>query len=121
MGILFAYTFAIEFNTSTQPMVNINAARQAYGLKELDMGLPVEVHGKDVKDLITKFFYRDNHLCFHILLQLDGGETIFYKEFVDYAEYKKAFGDLQQAKLGNKNIILPKKNLNSGNLSSKVA
>ena len=101
----------------------MNAARHVHGLKggEFEMGLRGEVSGQDVKDLITKFFYRDNHLCFHILLHLDGGETVFYKEFIDYGEYKKVFSDLQQAKLSDKKIALPKKNMNAGNVSSKVA
>lgn len=80
-----------------------------------------EIHGNKVKDLITKFFYRDSHLCFHILLHVDGGETVFFREFTDYAEYKKAFSDLQQARLNNIIINVPKKNLATNSIVAKMA
>jgi len=79
------------------------------------------IHGGQVKDLITKFFYRDNHLCFHIILEVDSGEKIPYQEFTDYAEYKRVFTELQQQK-GNEVLInFPEKIANTGIMSTNVA
>ena len=69
------------------------------------------IHGREVKDLITKFFYSGNFLCFHILLQLEGGEKVFFQEFTDYAEYKKSFGALQEARKDGGFIHIPINNL----------
>jgi len=80
-----------------------------------------KIHGEQVKDLITKFFYRDNHLCFHILLDVEDGDTIFFQEFIDYAEYKKTFSDLQKARNVNATIDIPKNNFKNITRSSKVA
>jgi hypothetical protein len=101
----------------------VNAVRHINGLKEAEplMGLGIEIQGYKVRDVITKFFYQNSHLCFHILLQVDGGETVFFREFTDYAEYKKAFSELQQAKLNNSVINVPKKKSNILNAIAKVA
>ena len=101
----------------------VNAVRNIHGLNETEFGMNmgIEIHGHKVRDLITKFFYRDSHLCFHILLHVDGGETVFFREFMDYAEYKKAFSDLKQARLNNIIISEPKKNLATNNIVAKVA
>lgn len=85
------------------------------------MNAGLEIRGSSVKDLITKFFYRDSSLCFHILLHVEGGETVFFREFTDYAEYKKAFSDLQQARLNNVIIKAPRKNLAINHATAKVA
>lgn len=94
-----------------------------HGLREavFNVNAAIEIRGNNVKDLITKFFYRDSHLCFHILLHVDGGETVFFREFTDYAEYKKAFSDLQLARLNNMIIKAPKKNMAASHVISKVA
>jgi hypothetical protein len=101
----------------------VNAIGNIHELQEavFNMNTVVEIRGNYVRDLITKFFYRDSHLCFHILLHVDGGETVFFREFTDYAEYKKAFSDLQQARLNNMIIKAPKKIMASGHAVSKVA
>ncbi len=101
----------------------VNAVRLFHGLQEIDYSMTtgMEIHGRSVRDFITKFFYRESHLCFHILLHMDGGETVFFREFMDYAEYKKAFSDLQQARLNNIIINIPKKNLATNNIVAKVA
>lgn len=95
----------------------VNAERHINGLREAEFGmnLGADIHGHKVRDLITKFFYRNSHLCFHILLQVDGGETVFFREFTDFAEYKKAFSELQQARLNNIIINVPKKNTSASN------
>lgn len=101
----------------------MNAVRQIHGLGDNEAGINIgsEIHGKNVRDLVTKFFYRDNHLCFHILLHVDGGKTVFFREFMDYAEYKKAFSELQQAKLSNIIINVPEKSLDSSVIAANVA
>ncbi len=101
----------------------VTTVRHIHELQETDysMNTGMEIHGRNIRDLITKFFYRESHLCFHILLHVDGGETVFFLEFMDYAEYKKAFSDLQQARLNNIIIKVPKKNLATNNIVAKVA
>ncbi len=70
-----------------------------------------KLKGEQVKDLITKFFYRDSYLCFQIMLHLDSNETVVYKEYLDYTEYKKAFKELQQIRTKNQVFIIPNKSL----------
>lgn len=80
-----------------------------------------QIHGAEVKDLVTKFFYKGNQLCFQIFLQIEGGERILYKEFTDYAEYKEVFAKLQQQK-GSRSIIkFPEKSVDSTKSNSNVA
>ncbi|MFK7808714.1 MAG: hypothetical protein AB8F74_13000 [Saprospiraceae bacterium] len=50
------------------------------------------------QDLITKFYYKQNNLCFQIILKTASDETVPYKEFTDYNEYKVAFEKLSQMK-----------------------
>ena len=73
------------FDKNSQIMVN--AVRHINGLKEAELGmsLGVEIQEYKVKDVITKFFYQNSHFCFHILLHMDGGETVFFWEFTGYA------------------------------------
>lgn len=101
----------------------MNTVKQIHGNNTLVSQLKFmrNIHGVQVKDLITKFFYRDNHLCFHIILEVDSGEKIPYQEFTDYAEYKRVFTELQQQK-GNEVLIkFPEKNANTGIMSTNVA
>ena len=101
----------------------VSAVNNIHELKETAFGMNagMEIHGNKIRDLITKFFYRDSHLCFHILLHVDGGETVFFQEFTDYAEYKKAFSDLQQARLNKIIINIPKKKLATSNIVAILA
>lgn len=85
------------------------------------MSVVRNIQGGQVKDLITKFFYRDNHLCFQILLHLEGNETVIYKEYIDYSEYKKAFNELQQIRSKNRSLVIPNKNLKIETEGIKVA
>ncbi len=50
------------------------------------------------QDLITKFYYKQNHLCFQIILNVGNDEMVPYQEFTDYKEYKIAFEKLSQMK-----------------------
>ncbi len=63
--------------------------------------------GVEVENLITKFYYKDNHLCFQILLECGLNKKIAYKEYSDYSEYKSAFNQLMEMKSLNKAISLP--------------
>ncbi|MBK8562781.1 MAG: hypothetical protein IPN76_05410 [Saprospiraceae bacterium] len=101
----------------------VNAVGHINGIMEPEFGMNLseDIQGNKVKDLITKFFYRNSHLCFHILLMLNGGDTVFFQEFTEYAEYKKAFSELQQARLNNKIISVPKKKLNKVALAENLA
>lgn len=65
------------------------------------------IHSTKIKNLVTKFYYRDNHLCFQILLHCEGDETIVFKEFMDYAEYKLEYNRLLGAKSANECIVMP--------------
>lgn len=85
------------------------------------MSVERKLKGGEVKDLITKFFYRDSYLCFQIMLQLEGDETVVYKEYIDYSEYKKAFAELQQIRTKNQALIIPNKSLKFEAEGMKVA
>ena len=52
------------------------------------------------QDLITKFYYKQNILCFQIILKTESNENVPYREFTDYNEYKMAFEMLSQRKQG---------------------
>jgi len=64
------------------------------------------INGSEVKNLITKFYYKNNNLCFHIFLNLLKGSTISYGEFTDYNEYKKTYNSLLLFKESNNAIDL---------------
>lgn len=85
------------------------------------MKLVKNIEGEQVKDLITKFFYRNNHLCFQILLHTKMNETIAYGVYADYSEYKKNFNSLQDARSNNSTISIQNKNTDLGVNTAKVA
>lgn len=74
------------------------------------------VNGADIQNLITKFYYKNNHLCFQILLYLGVESTLPYKEFTDYTEYKKVYTELMNAKANNQTVELPQNNLVLSNM-----
>jgi hypothetical protein len=85
---------------------------------------PVKMKEKQVnhvKDIITKFFYKDNQLCFQILIRMDSGITHYFGEYVDFAEYKKCFMSLQKAKASGNRIDIPEKGHAEDFTVSKVA
>ena len=75
------------------------------------------ISGGDVKNLITKFYYKNNHLCFQILLQLALDKMIPYCEYKDYATYKDAFNRLLKAKSNNMAIDMPTQEVRETNVS----
>jgi hypothetical protein len=47
-----------------------------------------------VNSLLTRFVYKNEHLCFQILIQNEE-EVEVHGEYVDYSEYRSAFDALQ--------------------------
>jgi len=74
------------------------------------------INGAEIQNLITKFYYKNNHLCFQILLHLGVEKTIPFQEFTDYKEYKKVYSHLMNVKNTNAQIELPKNNLVLSNM-----
>ena len=66
--------------------------------------------GSEIKNLITKFYYKNNHLCFQILLSMEKGNMLNYKEYSDYTEYKNAFNELMGLKAQNAAITIEQSN-----------
>ncbi len=67
-----------------------------------------KLKGTQIKNLITKFYYKDNHLCFQILLHCENDKTVVYNEYTDYDEYKKEYNKLLETKSDNAVVKLPK-------------
>lgn len=74
------------------------------------MSVVKNIDGEQVKDLITKFFYKNNHLCFQILLHTRMNETVAYGVYANYSTYKKDFENLQNARSNNLTISIQNKN-----------
>jgi hypothetical protein len=75
----------------------------------------------ECKSLLTKFFYKNEHLYFQILIQ---GETTtnVYGEFDDYSDYKETFDRLQSNIFSRSPIkLIPEKLLKTGTRLAKVA
>ncbi len=49
----------------------------------------------EIKSLLTKFFYRNDHLLFQIMIQGESSVEV-YGEYTDYNEYKNIFDTLQR-------------------------
>jgi hypothetical protein len=75
------------------------------------------IKGTQIKNLITKFYYKDNHLCFQILIHCEDDKTIVYNEYTDYSEYKKEYSKLLETKSENTFVNLPKTGAQSTNMS----
>jgi len=58
----------------------------------------------EIQNLVTKFYYKNNQLCFQILLQDKSDKITPFKEYTNYAEYKKAYNQLMDQK-SDKNAI----------------
>ena len=75
------------------------------------------IKGIQIKNLITKFFYKENHLCFQILIHFGSDETVSYREFSDYATYKNEYNKLLSAKAENTLISIPGNKSKTTNLN----
>ncbi len=58
------------------------------------------------QNLTTRFYYKQNQLCFQIIINTFDGEQIPYKEFTDYKTYKNTFDQL--SKMSGKKRIKPR-------------
>lgn len=65
------------------------------------------ITGSEIQNLITKFYYKNNHLCFQILLHFGLDRTVPFQEFSDYAEYKRVYNDLLAVKNSDRSLTLP--------------
>jgi len=65
------------------------------------------IKGGEIQNLITKFYYRENQLCFQILLHFGMDRTIPYKEFANYGEYKRVYAQLLEIKNSNEELQVP--------------
>ena len=101
----------------------MNAVRPGKGIQVLEheMEFVQQIRGVEVKDLVTKYFYRENQLCFQIILHLEGGETLLFKEFSGYGKYKAAMDELLAAQADGSIIKIPKGRPLDAPPSSKVA
>ena len=69
---------------------------------------PINTQGKEIKNLITKFYYdQNNYLCYQIILHFADGGKVPYKVFTDYKEYKKEFNKLVVIKENKHSLELP--------------
>lgn len=57
--------------------------------------------------LVTKFYYKNNQLCFKILVQDESKNKTTQMEYSDYTEYKKAYNQLMDLKSKKKSINTP--------------
>jgi hypothetical protein len=67
----------------------------------------ITVKGKDIENLITKFYYKNRQLCFQIILNLGLSGKVSYCEYDDYFAYKEKFNELLDARNQGKNIEMP--------------
>ncbi len=88
---------------------------------QLQLLIMKDIQAARVKDIVTKFFYQDNQLCFHILVRMENGETVLFGEFADYSAYKNCFTELQKAKAQGNTIKLPEKSILMDTIVTKVA
>ena len=64
----------------------------------------LDISSSDIINLITLFYYKNNHLRYQILIHLSGERTIIYAEYENYKEYKSEFEKLQNQRKNNFNI-----------------
>lgn len=57
--------------------------------------------------LATKFYYKNNQLCFQILVHDESKNKTIQMEYSDYPEYKKAYNQLMDLKSKKKSIDTP--------------
>lgn len=55
----------------------------------------------DIMNLISLFYYKNNHLRYQILLHLTGERTVVFGEYQNYKDYKNEFEMLQTKRKSN--------------------
>lgn len=58
----------------------------------------------DIMNLISLFYYKNNHLRYQILLHLTGERTVVFGEYQNYKDYKNEFELLQSKRKSNKTL-----------------
>lgn len=51
-----------------------------------------------IDDLITRFFFKEDQLCYRIMIKLTTGTMVAFNEYADYNEYKTAYSELIEKK-----------------------
>lgn len=75
----------------------------------------------EIKSLLTKFYYNNEHLYFQILIQKENSMEV-YGEYADYHEYKNTFDMLQKDIDEKKNVkIVTEKSIKTQIPLAKVA
>jgi hypothetical protein len=75
----------------------------------------------ECKSLLTKFFYKNEHLYFQILIQSETSTNV-YGEFDDYSDYKETFDRLQSNLSSISPLkLIPERFLKSETRLAKVA
>ena len=66
------------------------------------------VDGRQVRNLLTRFYYRSSQLYFQLILELQSGDCVLFREFNNYNVFKEAFDKLQDATKSEALIHIPK-------------
>ncbi len=65
------------------------------------------IKGKQISNLITKFYFKNDNLKFLILLKLKGNTIIPFEEYNDYSTYRDNFNNLLEVRNKNLSLRLP--------------
>jgi hypothetical protein len=65
------------------------------------------VEGRQVRNLLTRFYYRSSQLYFQLILELKSGDCVLFREFDNYSVFKEAFDNLQTATRSEVSIHIP--------------
>ncbi len=74
----------------------------------------MDIPGLDIINLITLFYYKNDHLRYQIILHLTGERNVLYGEYSNYKEYKVEFENLQAQRKNNFKIQIPENQLAVG-------
>ncbi len=75
------------------------------------------IQSSKIKNLITKFYYKENELWFKVLVNYENGETRLYKEYSDYTLYKDAYNNLLNVKNAEEYFLVDEKTTPKTHLS----
>lgn len=75
------------------------------------------IHSSRIKNLITKFYYKNNHLCFQIILNCENNESKLYNEYEDYNQYKAEYNRLLDVKAANELVLIEDEGVKETHLS----
>lgn len=74
----------------------------------------MDISGMDIVNLITLFYYKNDHLRYQIIMHLTGERNVLYGEYTDYKEYKIEFDNLSAQRKNNFKIQIPENQLAAG-------